>query len=82
MEYFTYVLVSSKNGDLYVGSTEDVKNRISLHNKGRVRSTKSGSPWTLLEAHSFKTRSEAFRYEKFLKTHQQKELIKERHKLN
>ncbi len=78
MEYFTYILVSSRNGDLYVGSTENIENRISLHNKGRVRSTKSSRPWKLLEVHSFKTRGEAFRCEKFLKTHQQKDLIKKR----
>ncbi|MCX6761550.1 MAG: GIY-YIG nuclease family protein [Candidatus Moranbacteria bacterium] len=81
MEYFTYVLVSAKNGDLYVGSTANIEKRLGLHNKGKVRSTKPNRPWKLLEAHSFNIRSEAFRYEKFLKTHQQKELIKGRHNL-
>lgn len=81
MEYSTYVLLSLKNGDLYVGSTGNINSRFELHNKGKVKSTKAYCPWKLLEAYKFNTRSEAFRYEKFLKSHQQKELIKARHEL-
>ena len=62
---------------MYIGSsTEDVQNRIMLHNEGRVRSTKGYRPWELLEKLEFNSRSEAFKHEHFLKTHQQKELLK------
>lgn len=81
MNYFTYVLLSLKNGDLYVGSTQNINDRIERHNTGKVRSTKYNRPWKLLEWHEFKLRSEAMQKEKFLKTHQQKEFIKKRHKL-
>lgn len=81
MKYFTYILLSSKNGDLYIGSTEDIERRVNLHNKGKVRSTKGYRPWKLLELYEFDSRSEAFRYEKFLKAHQQKELIKKKYNL-
>jgi len=82
MEYFTYVLLSLKNGDIYIGSTEDLENRIKRHNLGKVRSTKPNKPWKLLEYHRFDSRSEAVRYERFLKTHQQKDKIKKRHNLS
>ncbi|PIQ68788.1 MAG: endonuclease [Candidatus Taylorbacteria bacterium CG11_big_fil_rev_8_21_14_0_20_46_11] len=77
--YTVYVLISQKNGDVYVGSTENIENRLSLHNKGRVRSTKAYRPWELLEIRTCTTRSEAVRLELFLKTGQQKEMLRKRY---
>ena len=79
--YFTYILLSQRNGDLYVGSTENVENRFRMHNSGRVRSTKANRPWKLLETKSFETRSETMIHEKFLKNHQQKEILKAKYGL-
>lgn len=81
MEYFSYVLLSQVNGFIYVGSTDTVYFRLKRHNAGKVKSTKAYRPWKLLEFYKFPSRSEAFRHERFLKTHQQKDLIKERHDL-
>lgn len=80
MSYYTYVLLSLKNNDIYIGSAEDLYDRVDLHNQGKVKSTKGYKPWKLLEHHEFKSRSEAFRHEKFLKTGQQKELLKKKYK--
>ncbi len=74
--YYTYVLLSLKNSDIYIGSTENVANRLSRHNSGKVKSTRAYKPWRLLECREFQTRSEAVRNENFLKAHQQKELLK------
>lgn len=79
MGYYTYVLRSLKNGDLYIGSTENVEKRVAMHNGGRVRSTKGYRPWQLLQHEPFATRSEAVLRERFLKNHQQKELLKEKY---
>jgi putative endonuclease len=76
MSYCVYILKSQKNGDIYVGSTADFGNRLKLHNAGRVRSTKAYAPWALLEQRACDSRSEAMRLEKFLKTGQQKEILK------
>lgn len=76
MAYFMYVLKSQKNKDIYIGSCENVLIRLHRHNAGRIKSTKGNKPWKLLECKEFNTRSEAVRQEKFLKTHQQKEIIK------
>ena len=70
MDYYTYILRSEINNDIYIGSTENVQNRLRLHNSGRVKSTKGYRPWQLLESQKFNTRSEAFRQERFLKSHQ------------
>ncbi|MBI2451263.1 MAG: GIY-YIG nuclease family protein [Parcubacteria group bacterium] len=44
MKYFAYILRSSKNGDIYVGSTNNVDQRIFYHNSGKVKSTKNYKP--------------------------------------
>jgi len=74
--YFVYFITSSKNGDLYIGSTENLEKRLKCHNTGKVKSTKAYRPWKLLGSESYKTRSEAFKREMFLKYHQQKEILK------
>ncbi len=76
MNYYTYTLRSLKNNDIYIGSTANISNRLELHNKGRVRSTKAYRPWELIKTEEFGSRSEAMKREKFLKNHQQKEIIK------
>ena len=80
MKFFVYILKSFKNDDIYIGSTENVENRIKLHNLGKVESTRGYRPWQLLEQREFNSRSEAVRQERFLKNHQQKEIIKKKYK--
>ena len=79
-EYYTYVLLSKNNGDIYVGRTGNLRKRLALHNSGQVRSTKPYRPWILLESRQCNSRSESVRLERFLKTGQQKELLKEKYK--
>ena len=81
MNYFVYFLVSEKNNDLYVGSTEDVKKRVGLHNAGKVKSTKAYRPWRLLGFERYESRSEAVKRERFFKAHQQKEILKKKYGL-
>ena len=81
MTYYTYVLRSGQNGDIYIGSSANVSGRLKLHNEGKAKSTKGYRPWELLEKEEFKTRSEAMRKEYFLKSHQQKELLKKKYGL-
>ncbi|OGE82434.1 MAG: hypothetical protein A3B10_03130 [Candidatus Doudnabacteria bacterium RIFCSPLOWO2_01_FULL_44_21] len=78
--YHVYFLKSQVNGDLYIGSCENISSRIARHNNKSVRSTKAYAPWKLLGSESYNTRGEAVRRERFLKAHQQKEILKERFK--
>jgi len=48
MPYFTYILKSQKNNDIYIGSCENVLIRLNRHNAGKVKSTKGYKPWDLL----------------------------------
>ncbi len=79
MKYYTYILKSLKNNNIYIGSTQNIEKRISLHNSGRVKSTKFYKPWKLLDYEIHNSRSEAVLRERFLKTHQQKEILKRRY---
>ncbi|MFA6006244.1 MAG: GIY-YIG nuclease family protein [Candidatus Paceibacterota bacterium] len=74
--YYVYVLLSKKEHRLYVGSTADVTNRLHLHNSGKVKSTQFYKPWELKRVEEYATRAEAFRREMFLKTGQQKEILR------
>ncbi len=76
MSYYVYFLKSLKNNDLYIGSTEDLERRLYFHNSGKTRSTKFYRPWQLLGSEIFVTRSEAVKRERFLKSHQQRDLLK------
>ena len=79
MRYFVYILKSLKNGDIYIGSTIEIDKRVKLHNQGVVKSTKGYKPWKLLEYEEFRTRSEAVRRERFLKSGQQKEILRRKY---
>ena len=68
MPYFTYVLRSEKIGRRYVGSGENLDDRIARHNAVHSKATKHGVPWLLIHSESFATRSEAVLRERYLKT--------------
>ncbi len=76
--YYTYFSKSGRNNDLYIGSCENLTVRIGRHNAGLVRSTKPNRPWKLVGYETHSTRSEAVRRERFLKTGQQKAILKRR----
>ena len=67
------------NNYIYVGSSENIVNRLKLHNQGKIRSTKAYRPWILCETRSHGTRAEAVREETFLKSGQQKELLRKKY---
>ncbi len=46
--YFTYILQSEKDGRYYIGSTNNLENRLKRHNKGYSRYTKNNG---LLKLH-------------------------------
>lgn len=50
MFYYTYVLLSEKDGKLYTGYSNDLKGRFEEHCRGKVSSTKIGvlSDWCIM----------------------------------
>jgi putative endonuclease len=61
-------LRSEKTGRRYVGSCEDLDDRLRRHNAGESKATKHGIPWALLQAERFATRSAATKSERYYKT--------------
>jgi putative endonuclease len=65
--YFVYVLKSQKYKRIYIGSTSDLRERVSEHNKGRVKATKYGIPWILVYYEAFLSERDALGRELHLK---------------
>lgn len=68
MFYYTYVLRSKKDQDLYVGWSNDLKTRIKEHNSGKVRATKYRVPLELIYYEACLNKENAIIREKQLKT--------------
>jgi putative endonuclease len=66
--YYTYILESQRDKDLYVGWTDDLKNRFSEHNKGRVRATKYRRPLKLIYYEACLSKEAAIKREEYFKT--------------
>lgn len=65
--FCVYILRSLKTKKYYVGSTQDVANRLREHNAGETRSIKHGIPWVLIPQKSFTARAEARQQENKIK---------------
>src|SRR3989344_1526155 len=51
--YYVYILLSSMDGKLYIGSTPDLKKRLEKHNRGYVLATKHRRPVKLIYYESY-----------------------------
>lgn len=65
--WYVYFL-ELRNGDIYVGSTNDLKRRIQSHDKGAVNSTKAHLPVVLKSYIAVKTETIARELEKYFKS--------------
>jgi len=66
--FYVYILFSRKDGELYIGYTEDLKSRLSDHFKGRVIATKHRRPIVLIHYEAFTGKKDAKAREVFLKS--------------
>ena len=57
--YYFYILKSVKDNELYFGHTEDLKNRFSQHNSGKVLSTRLKKPLILVYYEVYHSQSDA-----------------------
>ncbi len=69
--HFVYVLQSMKDKNLYIGCTNNLKQRIEVHNKKGSLSTKNKTPWRLIYFEGYISKVDAFNREKSLKLHAQ-----------
>jgi putative endonuclease len=73
MEYIVYILESQKDNTFYIGYTSDIEKRLLYHNTGKSGYTSRKMPWKLIYSKHFPTKTEALRYEKFLKKQRNRE---------
>jgi putative endonuclease len=76
MAYHLYILQSEPDGSYYVGTTNNLEDRINRHNEGRVKYTKPKRPWKLVYSEAHTDRSSAMKREYEIKSHKRKEYIK------
>jgi putative endonuclease len=76
--YYTYVLLSKKDGKLYTGFTRDLRKRFSDHNNGNVPSTKNRGPFEMIYYEACLNEQDATAREKYLKSGMGKRYLKNR----
>lgn len=76
--YYVYVLYSKKDKKRYTGITNNLSERLRMHNAGEVSSTKHRRPLELLYYEWSRYYEEAQRREKYLKSYFGKSYIKKR----
>ncbi|OGZ96777.1 MAG: hypothetical protein A3J10_02380 [Candidatus Sungbacteria bacterium RIFCSPLOWO2_02_FULL_54_10] len=57
--FYTYLIKSKKDGELYIGSTDNLRRRFQEHNKGLNRSTKYRIPFELVYYEAYKSEKDA-----------------------
>jgi len=75
VKFYTYILKSSSTHRLYFGQTNNLLERILLHNTNQVVSTKNKGPWELIFYREFQNRGEAIILETMLKKWKNRERI-------
>ena len=67
MDFKVYILWSESLQRFYVGSTNDLNDRLFRHNSKEGKFTGKGVPWNLIRSFDCKDRSEAVRLENKIK---------------
>ena len=68
--WYVYMLQSIERVDrYYVGITEDLQERLKIHNACRCPYTSKHAPWRIKTAVAFRDKDRAIAFEKYLKSH-------------
>ena len=66
--HYVYILLSKRDRKLYVGYTNNLRNRLNKHNAGKVLATQNRLPMQLIYYEAHLDKQEARDREKYLKT--------------
>ena len=83
MAYFVYVIATTRESKLttYLGYTNNLKNRLNLHNTGRGAKFTRGRRWRIIYFEKYATKNEAKSREYYIKKNRKfRNLIKERYR--
>jgi putative endonuclease len=75
MLVFVYILRSLKDGTYYIGSTQDVDERLKHHNQVGTQYTKQKKPWELVYQEEHPDRSSAMKREYAIKKRGAKQFL-------
>jgi len=68
--HYVYILVcESDPKHHYTGITKNLEKRLSAHNSGSVPHTSKFKPWRIETAISFHSKTKAYAFERYLKSH-------------
>ncbi len=68
MFYYVYILYSFRFHKLYIGFTQDLVQRVNVHNSGKSSATKPYIPYTLIHYEAFLSKRDALHREIYLKS--------------
>jgi len=74
--FYVYVISSLRRTYIYVGITNNSNRRIDEHQKGYNKTTRAYRPFRVILVEKYKTRQEARKREKYLKSGIGKEFLK------
>lgn len=66
--FYVYVLYNKDKNFIYIGFSEDLKQRVKEHNQGKVTSTKHYLPLDLIHYEAYRNMKDAKRREQYLKS--------------
>ena len=75
MPYYVYILYSISLNKYYTGSTANIEERIKRDNAGATSSTKSGRPWKIVFSREFKLKSDALKFESYIKKMKSRQFV-------
>ncbi|MEP5611865.1 MAG: GIY-YIG nuclease family protein [Cyclobacteriaceae bacterium] len=74
--FYVYALKSEVRIYIYVGLTSNLERRLTEHNGGKNKTTRPYRPFVLIHSEMFKTRIDARKREKYLKSGIGKDYLK------
>jgi len=75
MSFHVYILLSETTNRYYVGQTQDVTERLAYHNANYSKSLRNRGPWQLVYQEEYKTRGQAMRRERQIKSWKDRGMI-------
>ncbi len=83
MSFYVYIIGNKRDSKLttYVGYTNNLKNRLKLHNKGKGAKFTRGRRWKILYSEIYKVKNEAISREYYIKKNRKfRNMIKKKFK--
>jgi len=74
--WFVYALKNLRDGNLYIGISQNPEKRVETHNRGKTESTRSRRPFVLIYKESCNSLKEARQKEKYYKSGIGREFLK------